>query len=103
MTSDFSPKSLQHAFSGQHLVINTMSGGNFGLQVFIIDALVAANVKRFIPHEFGHDTLNEHVQSRIPNVPCLPLDGHCDRLYIGRKSDQQKPGFWYWYRTLCSL
>jgi hypothetical protein len=43
-----------------------MSGGDFELQVRLIDAMVAAGVKRFIPHEFGHDTLNPGIQARIP-------------------------------------
>jgi hypothetical protein len=43
-----------------------MSGGDPELQICIIDALVAAGVRRFIPHEFGHDTLNQGIQTRIP-------------------------------------
>ncbi|KAF1935590.1 isoflavone reductase family protein [Clathrospora elynae] len=64
--SDFSPASLQLAFSGKDLVISTISGGDSGLQTRIIDAVVAARVKRFIPHEFDHDTLNKRIQARIP-------------------------------------
>jgi hypothetical protein len=65
-TSDFTSKSLQDAFAGQDLVISTMSGGDYQLQIRIIDALVAAGVTRFIPDEFGHDTLNPGIQARIP-------------------------------------
>lgn len=36
------------------------------MQFHIIDAVVTAGVKRFIPDEFGHDTLNRVIQSRIP-------------------------------------
>jgi hypothetical protein len=43
-----------------------MSGGDYQLQIRIIDALVAAGVTRFIPHEFGYDTLNQGIQARIP-------------------------------------
>jgi hypothetical protein len=64
--SDFTTKSLEEAFAGQDLVISTMSGGDIELQTRIIDATVAAGVKRFIPHEFGHDTLNTGIQERIP-------------------------------------
>jgi hypothetical protein len=64
--SDFTPKSLEEVFAGQDLVISTMSGGDVELQTCIIDATVAAGVKRFIPHEFGHDTLNTRIQARIP-------------------------------------
>ncbi|KAF2032410.1 isoflavone reductase family protein [Setomelanomma holmii] len=63
--SDFSASSLQDVFTGQDIVISTMSGGDSDLQVRIIDALNAAGVKRFIPHEFGHDTLNRKLQERI--------------------------------------
>ncbi|KAH7371681.1 isoflavone reductase family protein [Pyrenochaeta sp. MPI-SDFR-AT-0127] len=63
--SDFSSASLRSAFAGQDLVISTMSGGDSELQIHIVDAVVAANVKRFIPHEFGHDTLNKEIQARI--------------------------------------
>lgn len=64
--SDFTSKSLEDAFRGQDLVISTMSGGDAELQIRIIDAMIAAGVKRFIPHEFGHDTLNTGIQARIP-------------------------------------
>lgn len=64
--SDFTPKSLEDAFAGQDLVISTMSGGDVDLQTRIIDAMVSAGVKHFIPHEFGHDTLNTRIQERIP-------------------------------------
>lgn len=65
-TSDFSAASLQSAFAGQDLVISTMAGGDYDLQVRIIDAAVAARVKRFIPHEFAQDNLNGRLQLRTP-------------------------------------
>jgi hypothetical protein len=43
-----------------------MSGGNFEQQIRIIDAAIAAGVKRFIPDEFSHDSLNQQIQTRIP-------------------------------------
>lgn len=43
-----------------------MSGGDYEFQISIIDALFAAGVRRFIPHEFAHDTLNQGIQARIP-------------------------------------
>ncbi|OAL43530.1 isoflavone reductase family protein [Pyrenochaeta sp. DS3sAY3a] len=63
--SDFSPQSLQTAFAGYDLVISTMSGGDSELQKRIVDAVISAKVRRFIPHEFAHDTLNKGIQSRI--------------------------------------
>jgi hypothetical protein len=34
----------------------------------IIDAAVAAGVKRFMPHEFGQDSLNLGIQQRLPRT-----------------------------------
>ncbi|KAH7392142.1 hypothetical protein DE146DRAFT_634315 [Phaeosphaeria sp. MPI-PUGE-AT-0046c] len=65
-TSDFTPKSLQDALAGYDIAICTMAGGDFELQVRIVDALLAAGVRKFIPHEFGHNTLNPGIRARIP-------------------------------------
>jgi hypothetical protein len=65
-TSDFTPASLERIFKGQDIVISTVAGIDYELQTCIIEAAIAADVKRFIPHEFGHDTLNKKMQSRIP-------------------------------------
>jgi hypothetical protein len=65
-TSDFSSSSLESAFAGHDLIISTISGGDYDLQVRIIDAAVASGVRRFIPHEFGQDSLSKGVQERIP-------------------------------------
>jgi hypothetical protein len=62
--SDFSSQSLRSVFAGQDLVISTMSGGDYELQIKLIDALIAADVRHFIPHEFGQDTMNERIQAR---------------------------------------
>ncbi|CAI9632820.1 hypothetical protein GT037_009435 [Alternaria burnsii] len=64
--SDYTSTSLQSAMAGQDLVISTMSGGDSDQQICIIDAAVAAGVKRLIPDEFSHDSMNEHIQGRIP-------------------------------------
>lgn len=63
--SDFSPASLKSAFAGQDLVISTTAGGDSDQQIGIIDAAIAAGVRRFVPHEFGHDTLNKGISKRI--------------------------------------
>lgn len=65
-TSDFSPASLESAFAGHDLVISTTAGGDYEFQVRVIDAALAAGVRRFIPNEFGQDSLNEAVQARLP-------------------------------------
>lgn len=51
---------------GQDVIISTMSGGDFEQQIRIIDAAIAAGVKRFIPDEFSHDSMNQQIQTRIP-------------------------------------
>ena len=48
------------------LVISTVHGGSFETQKEIIDCALAAGVPRFIPSEFGQDSLNAKVQERIP-------------------------------------
>lgn len=63
--SDFSATSLQSAFAGHDLVISTTAGGDSDQQISIIDAAIAAGVRCFMPHEFGHDTLNTKLSRRI--------------------------------------
>ena len=63
--SDFSVRSLRSALTGQDLIISTTAGGDSDQQIGIIDAAVAAGVRRFMPHEFGHDTLNQEISKRI--------------------------------------
>ena len=63
--SDFSPASLKSAFTGKDLIISTTAGGDSDQQIGIIDSAIATGVKRFMPHEFGHDTLNNGIESRI--------------------------------------
>lgn len=63
--SDFSATSLESAFVGQDLVISTTAGGDTDQQIRIVDAAIAAGVRRFVPDEFGHDTLNKNISNRI--------------------------------------
>ncbi|KAI8936671.1 hypothetical protein NX059_007068 [Plenodomus lindquistii] len=42
-----------------------MFGGDAEIQLRIIEAATAVGVQRFMPHEFGQDTLNKEVQRRI--------------------------------------
>jgi hypothetical protein len=67
-TTDFSASSLKLAFAGQDLVISTVAGSDYDLQVRIINAVVEAGVKRYMPDEFGHDSLNKRIQERMPRV-----------------------------------
>lgn len=48
------------------ILISTTSGGNFKLQARVIDCAIKASIPRFIPAEFGHDSLNLGIQDRLP-------------------------------------
>lgn len=73
-TSDFNSAALQSAFTGYDIILNTMAGGDSDLQISIINAIVAAAVKRFVPDEFSHDNLNKQLQA------CLPT--HAERAKV---------------------
>jgi uncharacterized protein YbjT (DUF2867 family) len=53
-----SVESLTGALKGQDAVISTLGGPAFSKQLYLVEAAVKANVKRFIPSEFGSDTKN---------------------------------------------
>ncbi|RYP16111.1 hypothetical protein DL765_005312 [Monosporascus sp. GIB2] len=61
--------SLKSALSGQDALVSTVSSGGLERQKTLIDAAIAAGVKRFIPSEFGSDLGN-------PNARKLPVYGH---------------------------
>ncbi|KAK3695804.1 hypothetical protein B0T22DRAFT_418648 [Podospora appendiculata] len=50
--------SLVSALTGQDAVISTIAGAALSKQLLLIDAAVQAGVKRFLPSEFGSNTLN---------------------------------------------
>ncbi len=47
---------LTEVLKGQDAVVSTLATAATGVQKTIIDAAVAAHVKRFIPSEFGYNT-----------------------------------------------
>jgi uncharacterized protein YbjT (DUF2867 family) len=51
-----SKEALESALQGQDVLISTISASAINDQKTIIDAAVAAKVRRFIPSEFGLDT-----------------------------------------------
>lgn len=63
---DYPEAELLEAFKGQDAVISTMATASLKLQNDIIDAAVKAGVKRFVPSEFGSDTLNEKALEILP-------------------------------------
>ena len=66
--SDLSAASLTHAIQAAKadVVISTVSGGSHETQKRFIDCAIGAGVTRFIPAEFGQDSLNLKVQERLP-------------------------------------
>ena len=48
------------------LVIDTLTAVHFDAQKPIMDAAVEHNVPRFVPSEYGHDSLNKQLQDRLP-------------------------------------
>lgn len=65
--SDLSAGSLSQIFRTiqPDILISTTSGANFELQTRIIDCAVEAQIPRFVPAEFIHDSLNPAVQERL--------------------------------------
>ncbi|EIN06966.1 NAD(P)-binding protein [Punctularia strigosozonata HHB-11173 SS5] len=64
-----SVESLTAALQGQDAVVSVVAQTAVLKQKALIDAAVAAGVKRFFPAEFGVDTLN-------PKVRALPIKAH---------------------------
>lgn len=60
------PQSLRKAFNGQDAVISLVGGNALGDQEKLIDAAIAAGVKRFFPSEFGSDTPNPRTREIVP-------------------------------------
>jgi uncharacterized protein YbjT (DUF2867 family) len=57
---------LAPAFKGQDAVISLVGGNALGEQNKFIDAAISAGVKRFIPSEFGSNTVNPAVAEAVP-------------------------------------
>ncbi|ETI27914.1 hypothetical protein G647_00363 [Cladophialophora carrionii CBS 160.54] len=56
---------LTSALQGVKVVVSTLASASIGEQNPLIDAAVAAGVERFLPSEFGSDTVNP-VTSKMP-------------------------------------
>jgi hypothetical protein len=57
---------LKEAFQGQDAVISLVGGMALGDQNKLIDAAIAAGVKRFVPSEYGSNTLDERARAIVP-------------------------------------
>jgi uncharacterized protein YbjT (DUF2867 family) len=58
--------SLKKAFEGQDVVISLVAGAVLGDQNKLIDAAIAAGVKRFLPSEFGSNTEDPRTRAIVP-------------------------------------
>ncbi|KAF2689416.1 isoflavone reductase family protein [Lentithecium fluviatile CBS 122367] len=58
--------SLTSAFKGQDAVLSLVGTLGFAEQVKLIDAAIAAGVKRFLPSEYGSNTQDQRVQDQVP-------------------------------------
>ncbi|KAJ9296544.1 hypothetical protein DTO271G3_5242 [Paecilomyces variotii] len=82
--TDYSPESLVSALKGQDAVVSAITTSAVLEQKKIIDAAIAAGVKRFIPSEFGCDSSNPVTLQRVP-----PLNAKNQiREYLESKQDQ---------------
>ena len=63
---DYPDAELLAAFKGQDAVVSTLSHMAAGAHTRIVDAAVAAGVKRFVPSEFGSDTRNANALALLP-------------------------------------
>jgi len=66
LKSDYSPASLISAFKGQDAVVSVIGAAGLDEEIKIIDAAVKAGVKRFLPSEYGMNSLNENGAKLIP-------------------------------------
>jgi uncharacterized protein YbjT (DUF2867 family) len=61
-----SHESLTNAFKGQDAVISLVGGAALGEQKKLIDAAIAAGVKRFLPSEYGSNVPDDRVRQAVP-------------------------------------
>jgi uncharacterized protein YbjT (DUF2867 family) len=65
--ADFSShESLTRALAGQDVVVNAVTAAAGDTQKALIDAAIAAGVKRFVPSEFGSGTLDARARALVP-------------------------------------
>ncbi|TVY35112.1 Bifunctional pinoresinol-lariciresinol reductase [Lachnellula occidentalis] len=86
-----SVESVTAAFEGQDAVVSTVGTEGLQGQQVLIDAAIAAGVKRFLPSEFGTDIAN-------PKVGALPVFGYkiATQKYL-QEALAAKPGMTYTY------
>ena len=86
-----SPDSLTSALKGQDALISTLGSLAIGVQVRLIDAAIAAGVKRFIPSEFGSNNRNE----RARKLPVYAAKVKIQEYLAEKAPESQNAGFTY--------
>ncbi|KAJ5818254.1 hypothetical protein N7474_003845 [Penicillium riverlandense] len=83
-------ESLKAALVGQDVVVNTLGVGAVprDIHLRLVDAAVAAGVKRFLPSEYGSDTTH-------PNTAKLPVFGDKVAVQEHLKNVSQQSGLTY--------
>lgn len=74
--TDYSPESLATALTGQDAIVCAIGPLGTMIQPKLIDAAVAAKVKRFIPSDYGWDT---------PNIAKNGMETQLPQLYMRLK------------------
>lgn len=64
--SSYEPSELVPALKGQDAVISLVGAAAFDEQQKLIDAAIAAGVKRFVPSEFGSNTADQKAREFVP-------------------------------------
>lgn len=59
----YTTEELKLAFTGQEAIVNCMTSLDVAQQFHIIDAAIAANVRRYIPSEYGLDNTRPEAQA----------------------------------------
>ncbi|RMZ74295.1 isoflavone reductase family [Pyrenophora seminiperda CCB06] len=77
-------ESLRDAFKGQDAVISLVGGMALGDQKKLIDAAIAAGVKRFIPSEFGSNTDDARTRAVVP-----PFEGKSDTVKYLKSKEKE--------------
>ncbi|KAL2012320.1 hypothetical protein VTN00DRAFT_5038 [Thermoascus crustaceus] len=84
LKTDYTFESLVSVLQGQDAIVSAIAGHAIPDQKKIIDAAIAAGVKRFIPSEYGCDTSNA---ASLKRVPVLSPKAQV-REYLQSKQDQ---------------
>jgi hypothetical protein len=93
--SDFSPESLAVAFKDQDAIVSTVGPTGKRAQTKLIDAAVAAGIKRFIPSDFAYKSYDmSELERRVPALyQRLAAIGNQMVLNYVQEKAARNPGF----------